>query len=105
MLSLDVPALGEARLALALEGLAAHRRGEHPALAPAPDFLAGEILDDEIVGLSVGESELEHLAGVIAHVQREAELVGIVFRSGDVESRDDGRALLRSGVPGSSDRF
>src|SRR6476660_8640629 len=83
VLALRAPALLVDRVFLALERLAAHRRGEHPPLAPAPDLLAGEILHHEIVSLSVGELQLEHLAGVVLHVESEAKLVGFVIRSRD----------------------
>src|SRR5438477_8839747 len=82
VLTLRGPALGENRVALALERFAAHRGGEHAALAPAPDLLAGEILHLEVVRLSIGELQLEHLRRVVAHVQSEAELVRVVLRSG-----------------------
>jgi len=89
VLALRVPALLERCLALALQGLAAHRGSEHAALAPAPNFLAGEILHREIVGLAVGELNLEHLRRVVADVEGEAELVRIVLGSRNVECGDD----------------
>src|SRR3954470_19525482 len=53
MLSFGAPALLEARVFLALERLAAHGGGEHASFTPAPDFLAGEVQDHEVVGLAV----------------------------------------------------
>src|SRR6266478_10059130 len=75
VLALRVPALFECRPALALQRLAAHCRSEHAPLTPAPDFLAGEILHHEIVGLSVGKAQLEHLRRVVADTESEMELV------------------------------
>src|SRR5712671_2210568 len=104
MLALRVPALLERRLALASQSLTAHRGGEHAALAPAPHFLAGEVLHHEIVGLTVGEAELQHLRRVVTDAQGEVELVRVILRSGDVESGDNRRRSL-GGMPCCGDRF
>lgn len=105
VLSLGAPALIEARVFLALERLAAHGRREHAALAPAPDLLAGEILDHEIVGLPVGVADLQHLRRVVLDGESEAELVGVVFRSRYVERRDDWRGELGVAMLGAGNRF
>jgi len=94
VLSARVPALRVARLALALDRRRAHDGSEHATRAPAPDFLAREILHDEVVGLTTGETQLEHLARVVLDVEREAESFRIAARSGDVEFGDDWRAAL-----------
>jgi len=104
VLAIRVPALLERRLALALESLAAHRRSEHAALAPAPHFLAGKILHDEVVSLTVGESQLEHLGRVVLDAEREFQLVRIFPGARDVERRHDRRGH-RGGVVFDSDRF
>src|SRR5256714_9248812 len=83
VLALRAPALLVARVLFALQRLAAHRRREHAARAPAPDFLAREVLDHEIVGLPIGEAQLQHFRGVVFYVEREAELVRVVVGSGD----------------------
>jgi len=93
VLAIRVPALLERRLALALESLAAHRRSEHAALAPAPHFLAGKILHDEVVSLTVGESQLEHLGRVVLDAESEFQLVRIFPGARDVERRHDRRAI------------
>src|SRR6266852_4608480 len=105
VLALRVPALLERCRALALQRLAAHRRGEHAPLAPAPDFLAGEILHHEIVGLSVGKAQLEHLRRVVVDAESEMKLVRVVLGSRDVERGNDRRGLLFSAMPGGDNRF
>ena len=92
VLSARVPALGVARLALSLDHRRAHHRREHVPGAPAPHFVAREILDDEIVRLSTGKTQLEHLAGVVSDVESEPKLVRVVVRSRYIEFGDDGGA-------------
>jgi len=101
VLSPGVPALGVSRLAFAFDGRCAHDGREHAPRAPAPDFLAREISHDEVVGLTAGETQLEHLARVVPDVEREAESFRITARSRNVEFGDDrcaafGVAELRS---------
>src|SRR6266446_946015 len=105
MLAPRVPALFEGSLALALQCLAAHCRSEHAPLTPAPDFLAGEILHHEIVGLSVGKAQLEHLRRIVAHAESEMELVRVIPGSRDVERGNDRRRFLFSAMARGSDWF
>ena len=98
VLPLGVPAFGVACLALALDRRRAHHGREHVPGAPAPDFLAREILHHEIVGLSAGETQLEHLARVVLDVEREPKLVRVVVRNRYVELGHDWRVAICSVV-------
>jgi len=104
VLTLRVPTLLEGSLAFASQSFAAHRGGEHAALAPAPHFLAGEILHNEIVGLAVRETELQHFRRVVTDAEGEVELVRVILRSRDVESSDNRRRSL-GGTPCCGDRL
>jgi hypothetical protein len=88
-LSLRLPRLLENRSVFSLEGLAAHRLGEHPPFAPAPDFLSGRIVHNEVVRLTVGEMNLHHLLGVVDDLERELQRLVVVARTNDVERRGE----------------
>ena len=64
-----------------------------------------EILHHEIVGLSVGVAQLQHLRRVVGHAQRESELLGVVLRAQDVECRYDRSGFFFAVTSGGGDRF
>ena len=105
VLSLGRPALGVGCLTLALDRRRAHDGSEHAPRAPAPNFLAREILHDEVVRLTARKAQLEHLARVVLDVEREAKFFRVAARSRNVEFGDDWCAALGVAEPGSGNRL
>src|SRR5688500_9228772 len=99
VLSLGLPCFLENRSVFSLEGFAAHRLCEHPPFAPAPDFLSGRIVDYEVVCLTVGEMDLDHLLGVVDDLERELQRLVVVARTDDVERRCENFVLVGNLVP------
>lgn len=56
-----------------LDELVLYALREHARLAPAPHFLSARVLHEEIVRLSVAETQLNHLLRVVANIEIELD--------------------------------
>src|SRR5690242_12546030 len=88
-----VPLLAEAHSLAAAEQLVLHRLCEKTRRAPAPDLTADRVDDDEFVGLSTRERQLDVLLGLVRQNESEANAFALQL---DVEVRCEWRAVVAS---------
>lgn len=78
-----VPAVFDGQRVARFHGLALHGRREHAAGAPAPDGAAEGVENDEVVGLAVGETELDCFGGVVGDAEGEIDVFAVLAGGGD----------------------